>query len=446
MMTLLGADGITDKKIFVCSVVLTSILFGLNYFHQAEQGGIFYGRYIPLSESIQQLTYRYPGHESSATYPVWGYPLLMAVVSPIARSSQGIYFFQYALLLTSFALVYRSFALPQPREPLKLILFYGVLVSYAMVLSVKWPMAIASFLLLTFALLHEKRRYGLASLVLLAAMHFRSEALVLWGVYLLFLLIQGRRKVAQGQEGPQKRRVNFKLAVTVLGSVILLSCWPLYQYSQHRVFLMSATNSGGVLYLSLGQLPNNPWDRIMLDRVATDYARSRGVQDAWGVDGNRVLTRRFLNDIQAHPMAFLAKVLYNEVQILKGGFYVSELRHLSVRRDPLKDQEQRALFEQYQDNTSSLFRDVLALKAHTWTMLAQLSLAELSSLLLLGLLGYLLLLLVRRERSVVDPYLWIVAGQFLLVGLVQYQSRHVSVIAILFLFLLYRRDPAAERQ
>ena len=73
-------------------------------------------------------------------------------------------------------------------------------------------------------------------------------------------------------------------------------------------------------------------------------------------------------------MAYLAKVLWNEFRILTGGFYTAELRTLSVRRDPEKDQEQKALFAKYRRDVSSLFNDMLALNVHTYTMLAQLML------------------------------------------------------------------------
>ena len=134
-------------------------------------------------------------------------------------------------------------------------------------------------------------------------------------------------------------------------------------------------------------------------------------------------------------------MLYNQLRILTGGFYTAELRTLSVRRDPEKYEEQKALFAQYRKDIPSLFQDILALKAHTYTMLSQLVLKILTILLLLGLLGTLLFLIARGERSLSNPYVWMIAGQFLTIGVYVYQPRQVSVVLMLFLFALYSMRP-----
>ena len=432
-----------NTKLLLLSLLLSSVLFGLNYFHQNQQGGIFYGRYLVLSESIiSDFTYSYPGQDSTATYPIWGYPILMAVLAPLGI--QGVYVLQYVLLIVSFWLIYRFFDIPGRDQPLRMVLFHGALIAYAMFLSVKWPAAIAAFLLLAFGLLHQRRRYGLASLALLLAIHFRWETLLIWGIYAAFLLVESARGHIRLRDVLHTQ--PYKAFLLVLCSLVLLSSWPVFQYLQHGQIILGPTNSGGTLYSGLGQLPKNPWNRVYEDQSAIDYARSQGVQDAWGIEGNKVLTRRFLQDVSEHPLAFIAKVLGNEIRILAGGFYTAELRTLSIRRDPEKDQEQKALFAQYRRDVPSLFQDMLALKAHTYAMLAQLVLTVLSLLLLLGLLGSLLLLIARGKRSLYDPYIWMIAGHFLAIGVFVYHSRQVSVVIVLFLFALYSMRAAGPTQ
>ena len=424
------------------SLLLSSVLFGLNYFHQDQQGGIFYGRYLVLSESIREFAYFYPGQTGSvATYPIWGYPVLMAVLDPLL-GIQGVYVLQYVLLLVSFSLVYRFFDIPGWDNPFKMVLFHGALVAYAMFLSVKWPMAVVSFLLLVFGLLHQNKRYGLASLTLLLAIHFRFEAVMLWGIYLVFLLVESLRGRIRYRD---LLPAGWKLCGAVpliICSFFLLTSWPIYQFSQHGQLLLGTTNSGGTLYSGLGQLPNNPWNRVFADKSASDYAMTQGVENAWGLEGNRILTRRFLQDVSEHPLAFVGKVLYNQLRILTGGFYIAELRTLSVRRDPAKDEEQKALFARYKRDIPSLFTDMLALDTHTYTMLSQLFLKILSILLLLGLLGTLLFRLARGEFGLSNPYVWMIAGQFLTIGVYVYQPRQVSMTIVLFLFALYSMRPA----
>ena len=435
-------QSVSNANVLLFSLLLSSVLFGLNYFHQDQQGGIFYGRYLVLSESITEFVYSYPGQAgSAATYPIWGYPVLMAVLDPIL-GIQGVYIFQYVLLLVSFWLVYRHFDIPRWENPFKMALFHGALVAYAMFLSVKWPMAIVAFLLLVFGLLHQRGRYGLASLTLLLAIHFRFEALMLWGIYLVFLLVESLRGQVRFQDLLHTRKSLYGPTLLVIGSLVLLTSWPLYQYSQHRQLLLGTSNSGGTLYSGLGQLPNNPWDRVFADKSASDYAMSQGVENAWGLEGNRVLVRRFLRDVSEHPLAFAGKVLYNQLRVLTGGLYIAELRTLSVRRDPAKDEEQKALFVRYKSDVPSLFQDMIALNVHTYTMLSQLALKILSILLFLGLLGTLMFRIIRGEFSLSNPYVWMIAGQFLTIGVYVYQPRQVSMTIVLFLFALYSMRPS----
>ena len=431
----------SNTKVLLFALLLGSVLFGLNYFHQNQQGGVFYGRYLVLSESIRDFAYSYPGQDSPATYPIWGYPILMAVLAPLGI--QGVYVFQYVLLLVSFWLVHRFFDIPGRDDPVRMVLFHGALIAYSMFLSVKWPAAIVAFLLLVFGLLHQRGRYGLASLALLLAIHFRWEALLMWVIYLAFLLVESFRGHIRSRELLHTRKNLFAASLLVICVLFLLTSWPLYQYLHHGQILLGTTNSGGTLYTSLGQLPKNPWNREYADRSAIEYARSQGVGGGpWGLEGNKVLFARFLQDVSEHPLAYLAKVLWNEFQILAGGFYTVELRTLSVRGDTTKDQEQKVLFAKYRRDVSSLFNDMLALKVHTYTMLAQLMLTILSVLLFLGLLGSLLLPMARGKRSLNNPYVWMIAGHFLTIGVYAYHSRQVSVAIVLFLFALYSMRPS----
>ena len=454
----------SSRNMFLFVVALCTVFYGLNYFNQSEIG-IFTGRYIPLAESIQQLGYSYPWDpESAATYPMWGYPILVALLDPIG-GPETVYFFQYLLLLASFRMIYRSFELPRRGETVKIVLFYGILVFYAMLLSAKWPLAIFAFLLLVFGLLHERGRDGLASLALLLAMHFRFEGLILWGIHLFLLLFHSLRSRARSAEPPETapdglpdlgadaptkpaptsaRNLLWMMTVAVC-SVLLLAAWPVYQYSQHQEFLPGPTNSGGVLYRSLGQLPGNPWGREDNDGAASRYAKSQGVEDAWGIEGNRVLLRGFLNDVSAYPAFFAAKVIYNGVSIARGGLYTTEIRSLTVRGDMDRDAEQRELLAKYQGRPFSLFPDVFSFNAHTYAMLGQLLLRIISGLLLGALLITLLARLFLGGVSPGSPYVWMIAGQFLLIGVAQYQERHVSAVLILFLFALYTRRPGGPR-
>ena len=138
----------------------------------------------------------------------------MAVLAPLGI--QGVYVFQYVLLLVSFWLVHRFFDIPGRDDPVRMVLFHGALIAYSMFLSVKWPAAIVAFLLLVFGLLHQRGRYGLASLALLLAIHFRWEALLMWVIYLAFLLVESFRGHIRSRELLHTRKNLFAASLLVI--------------------------------------------------------------------------------------------------------------------------------------------------------------------------------------------------------------------------------------
>lgn len=420
------------NNFFAAVVVLCSALFALNFFHQSQQT-IYTVRYVTLAESLLEQMAYLDGAGNIASYPMWGYAALVAATNSVA-GDQGILIFQYLLLLASFALIVRMCPLPGLDRPLDAVIFYGALLFYTMLLSVKWPAAIVGFLLLAFAVSHQRQHYLLAAVMLLIVYNFRTEGLGLWGLYVAYLLIS-------------RTAVPWRSwALIAMVSTVLIGAWPTYQYTQNKQFTLTTSNSGGVLYMSLGQLPNNPWDRVYDDHAVIADAKAMGIGDPWGFEGNARLKQQFFDDVREHPGSFLKKVLYVYLQIFKGGLYVTETRTLAVRGNQAKDLEQRALASEYQSQPTRLIRDLFTFRFDAWLLAVQLALTLLSVVYLALVLGLLVWRVVTRRVPLINPYLWLIGGKLGLAGLVQYEPRHMSGVLLLFVLVLLPRRGDGQKQ
>jgi hypothetical protein len=93
--------------------------------------------------------------------------------------------------------------------------------------------------------------------------------------------------------------------------------------------LLTSTNAGHVLYISLGQLPGNPWGITPSDgdprmhRELDAHFRHRNTSSlTYASDG--FLRHRFIQLVRAHPAAWLHKDLLDAKSTLTGGFYDGE--------------------------------------------------------------------------------------------------------------------------
>jgi hypothetical protein len=93
--------------------------------------------------------------------------------------------------------------------------------------------------------------------------------------------------------------------------------------------LLTSTNAGHVLYISLGQLSNNPWGITPIDsdprmhRELDAHFHHRSTSSLTYAS-DRYLRHRFLHLVRAHPAAWLHKDLLNAKSTFTEGLYVGE--------------------------------------------------------------------------------------------------------------------------
>ncbi|TVQ89983.1 MAG: hypothetical protein EA397_13570 [Deltaproteobacteria bacterium] len=257
--------------------------------------------------------------------------------------------------------------------------------------------------------------WGGAGALFAIAAHLRTESLVL----LLVALIAGAWPLAS----LRRRGAGLLLAGGV--AILLILPWHLTMRVGTGTWHASPSNGGMVAYLSLGQLPNNPWSLVANDETARYEAQARTGQPPYSPTGNAALWRATSERILDHPPAFVAKVIFNAASAAVGGLYVGTANPVWISQDAHR--EGRASLKR-----SIADRDPTVLRTHPWqvTGLAYEVIGRLvlgTPLLLLAWFGAWSALRGRAFAFARWSAVLLVA-QVLLIGLFQYQPRHMNLL------------------
>ncbi len=285
--------------------------------HHGEQQANYWNEYVAMAEYFR-------GHapREVLTYPTWGYPFVLWL---LPRYS-WIVAVQVVLGAVAMSWAYQRLKLELPA--------YGRVVTAACLTalpwyalqSVKWPLAFAGSLLLLAvltldsALRRSKIFLGVvAGLWLGAVLYFRSEFLLIPLFLPLFHAVANRRWL-------RWREVAI-FTITGLVALVVLVPWAMYYQRQTGRYSLTASQKGIVAFISLGQLPGNPWGAEYKDDYAYNYLKSHGVEAPPNSDvADRVLFDEYKRRVIQHPVAFVEKMVWNGVMVLGKGFYNPEPR------------------------------------------------------------------------------------------------------------------------
>ncbi len=251
-----------------------------------------------------------------AFYPIWGYAGLVWIGLLLGRPDAFLFTLQWMAALAGVAYFYRLFRL----EPS--FWHWPLLVPYFGYLSVRWPDGLTAPLLLALLwhgrqfLTRRDRRDVVAACVCMGLLvNLRSEYLVLPA---FFLALQLRCFALD-------RKAACLLTVAMgTAAVLFLLPWALRSWYHTGLPRLSSSNGGAVLFISLGQLPGNPWHVRHDDREYFEFAAARGWDSPYSVASDAALGAEFLRRVRAHPAAFAAKVLRNLGATFVSGVYVGE--------------------------------------------------------------------------------------------------------------------------
>jgi hypothetical protein len=128
---------------------------------------------------------------------------------------------------------------------------------------------------------------------------------------------------------PTKTKMHYVCLWLVLIYTFLIP-YAIYTKTVTDHYLITSTNSGHVLFIGLGQLPNNKWGITPYDE---DPKMAKIMEDELGqkdygynlqYEGDKILKKHFLNMIKEDPLEYTKKVFYSTYLMLKGGFYSGE--------------------------------------------------------------------------------------------------------------------------
>jgi len=262
--------------------------------------------------------------ETYPTFPMWGYGFLLALVPHVA----GLVFIQIALGI--FGTVWLLFSLESTGM---LSRKSTVVAMWIVALFLPWhavftsaysaPAIAVGLMLTTFGFLVRylaQATTGFGTLLLAAVafglcLNFRSDYFA-FGLIVAVLLLVASTNLKRGV---------FSASLWLIISGAMLVPWMLY--TQHAVGrpLITSTNTGHVLFLSWGDLPDNPWgihvsddDPVMQAELQQHFGRPITSLNA---ESDRYLKARFLEMVREQPGLYLRRLGLQSRNLLLGGFF-----------------------------------------------------------------------------------------------------------------------------
>lgn len=318
------------KKFYILVIFLYALIWFLNRNSTLMEGILPY--YLDFKNIIQNgFDPSYASH-GRPTFPMWGYGWIFLITEkkPLIFLAQGLISIISLYLLCEYTIRNILQTKIAKYTFLLLILLSTSWIAIQFTLS---PYGLAISLLILSLLLFSKllNAQGLRSIFFLLAggilagllLNFRSD-------YLYFIIAMPVFFLFQKNLTLYRKAGNILIWFFILG--LFLLPWAMYTYKVVGKPLLASTNTGHVLYIGLGNLPNNKWGVLAADHDAVmreDLKRRFGEPaDSLTYDGDMYLKDRFKDLVISDPMEYLYKVIYSAKATLFSGIYVPEFFNL----------------------------------------------------------------------------------------------------------------------
>ena len=112
----------------------------------------------------------------------------------------------------------------------------------------------------------------------------------------------------------------------------LITPWMNYTSKNFDKLLLTSSNAGHVLFIGLGQLPNNKWGITTKDSdsVKAKILLNNGINESLSIDGDSILKKEFLRLITESPYEYFKKIVIGIVRVTFGGIYLPEFFEISL--------------------------------------------------------------------------------------------------------------------
>ncbi len=307
------------------SALFTIVLIStyLNYFANWMQGLIkFYEEYAIYLSSYATLK----NDLTFGTFPMWGYGFVLLLF----KSKLLIILLQQ--ILTISVILYSEYILKQYKICSKLIfqlrLFILFSINLFFVQTSLCPDGIGINLLalsvLTLVLYFKNKKNWtiiLSAIFYGLMLNFRSDFYYFQFILLVILLTLRFFK-----------KIELKythLLLWIFTIQVLLIPWGLHTKSITGKYLQVSTNGGHVMFIGLGQLPNNPWgisphdgDSVMQNVLETKDGHEIA---SCSYTGDKVLKKKWIQLVTDDPISFFQKCTYNVYKIIRNPFYAGNI-------------------------------------------------------------------------------------------------------------------------
>lgn len=413
------------EKYFLIFFILLIYIFNSGSIAQID---VYFNYYLPLANSIVDK-FSYSINDNSIAYPMWGYSILLVIVN-ILGSYSFIVGFQLILCYFSILSLYRTFNLKFSRFHLILLL---PIISLS---TVKWNDAIVCSLLIFHieyiykAYEYKKLKFYIVSGIFLGLIvNFRSEYWLLIPLQILFSF--GIKSV--------RTNVSFiRQCVIYLTTFLMILPWSIRNKIEFDTFKLTSSNGASVMYISLGQLPNNKWGIEAYDETSFKLVKKSGVKDPYSLEGEKILRSEFLNLIKNEPLEYLKKCLNNGLNILIGGVYTGEYGSLLIPKN------ERLKIDKKINSSKGLDKFKIILKQDIearYLILLEKLILILYRILWLSLIAYFIYLcFLRKWDNLLIVVLILVIFKVVTVAAIQYEYRHINSIYPFVLGIVLRNS------
>jgi len=309
------SSNLQNRKLYY--FLLAFFAFAVFFFNQnhLNQDTIYIKHILSIAENV----FKGAGYTNEAGksefYPIWGYVFLQLPGLIVGFPHLWTLFVQFCAAIIGLVLFYKLFEIKEKYWHIPLFLPYFALC------SIKTADGLASILLIAYAYnfvafvkTEELRKLVYSGLVLAVLVNLRSEYLYLplFQTLFFFICFKNRLKYA---------KMN-AILITITFAAILP--WAIRSYAINQEVRFNSSNGGAVMYISLGQLPQNKWGIAPTDSTAYAIAAANGIDDPFSPEADKLFKRLTQEAILNNPFEFIKKMAYNATKVFTNGVYTGE--------------------------------------------------------------------------------------------------------------------------
>jgi len=314
---------ILNNKYYYYLLLMLSIIFSSIISYENISFDLYFNEsYVEYSKFFKTLDFSvFPNN--SRTFPLWGYGIFHLL------GSNKLMFLIIQQITTFLVLVFIDRQLLNLRIINRIEYFrFLIILSFPWFLfhTQMWPKSISSnlfilgvFLLFKYLKTKEIKFLVISSIVFGLVANFRSDYNYLYLVFFVIIILNS----------PSGTKEFLKKMLFPAIILMLLLPWTLFTYKQTNKPLLSSTNTGHVLFIGLGQLPDNSWGITPRDddKVMDSLLKNKFISNykSYNYKEGIYLKTKFKELIKENPKQWFEKCLYALRIFILDPFYVGNV-------------------------------------------------------------------------------------------------------------------------